>query len=137
MSQADAFSQRQVRIAFSGLILGMLLGALDQTIVGDLVSPRERGRYQGYVQAMFALASIAGPLIGGTIIDHFSWRWIFYVNLPIGAIALWTIAATLRLPFQRREHAIDFLGAALLAAGVTCLLLVLVWGGSVYSWTSA
>jgi EmrB/QacA subfamily drug resistance transporter len=121
--------------ALQGLGAGGMF-TLAMAIVGDLVSPRERGRYQGYIQAMFALASIAGPLIGGTIIDHFSWRWIFYVNLPIGAIALWTIGATLRVPFQRREHAIDFLGAALLATGVTGVLLVLVWGGEMYAWNS-
>jgi EmrB/QacA subfamily drug resistance transporter len=121
--------------ALQGLGAGGMF-TLAMAIVGDLVSPRERGRFQGYIQAMFALASIAGPLIGGTIIDHLSWRWIFYVNVPIGVIALWTIAVTLRLPFQRREHVIDYLGAALLASSLTCVLLVLVWGGRVYAWTS-
>src|SRR2546421_671692 len=120
--QPAALSNRQLLAAFSGLLLGMLLGALDRTIlatalptiVGELVSPRERGRYQGYIQAMFALASIAGPLIGGSIIDHVSWRWIFYVNLPIGVIGLCVVRLSLRLPSLRREHVIDYLGAALL-----------------------
>jgi EmrB/QacA subfamily drug resistance transporter len=121
--------------AFQGLGAGGLF-TLAMAIVGDLVSPRERGRYQGYVQAMFALASVAGPLIGGSIIDHLDWRWIFYVNLPVGAVAVFVVGISLNLPFQRRQHAIDYLGAALLATTVTCLLLTLVWGGNVYAWTS-
>lgn len=121
--------------AFQGLGAGGLF-TLAMAIVGDLVSPRERGRYQGYIQAMFALASIAGPLIGGSIIDHLSWRWVFYVNLPVGVIALAVTAVSVKLPFERRPHALDYLGAALLATTVTCLLLTLVWGGSVYAWTS-
>src|SRR5712692_4405654 len=112
--------------AFQGLGAGGLF-TLAMAIVGDLVSPRERGRYQGYIQAMFALASVAGPIVGGSIVDHLSWRWIFYVNLPIGALALGVIGVALRLPVQRREHTIDYLGAALLAAAVVCLLLALVW----------
>ena len=121
--------------AFQGLGAGGLF-TLAMAIVGDLVSPRERGRYQGYIQAMFALASVAGPIVGGSIVDHLSWRWIFYLNLPIGALALGVIGVALRLPVQRREHTIDYLGAALLAAAVVCLLLALVWGGSLYPWSS-
>lgn len=121
--------------ALQGLGAGGLF-TLAMATVGDLVVPRERGRYQGYIQAMFALASVAGPLIGGSIVDHLSWRWLFYVNLPVGAVALAVIGTTLHLPLQRRQRAIDYLGAGLMAAGVTCLLLVLVWGGSLYPWTS-
>ncbi|HTD76768.1 MAG TPA: MDR family MFS transporter [Chloroflexota bacterium] len=121
--------------ALQGLGAGGLF-TLAMATVGELVVPRERGRYQGYIQAMFALASVAGPLIGGSIVDHFSWRWLFYVNLPVGAVALAVIGLTLHLPVQRQERAIDYLGAGLLAAGVTCLLLLLVWGGSLYAWTS-
>jgi EmrB/QacA subfamily drug resistance transporter len=121
--------------ALQGLGAGGLF-TLAMAIVGELVAPRERGRYQGYIQAMFALASVAGPLIGGTIVDHFSWRWLFYVNLPIGAVALAVIGVTLRVPIQRPRHEIDYLGAGLMAAGLTCLLLTLVWGGSLYPWTS-
>src|SRR6266567_3068536 len=87
--------------AIQGLGAGGMF-TLAMAIVGDLVSPRERGRYQGYIQAMFALASIAGPLIGGSIIDHLSWRWIFYVNLPIGAVALLLIGLTLYVSVERR-----------------------------------
>ncbi|HEX6513360.1 MAG TPA: MDR family MFS transporter [Chloroflexota bacterium] len=121
--------------AFQGLGAGGLF-TLAMAIVGDLVSPRERGRYQGYIQAMFALASVAGPLIGGSIVDHLSWRWIFYVNLPIGIVALSVIGLALHVPFERRDHTVDFLGAGLLAAAVVSLLLTLVWGGNVYAWSS-
>lgn len=121
--------------AFQGLGAGGLF-TLAMAMVGDLVSPRERGRYQGYIQAMFALASVAGPVIGGSIVDHLSWRWIFYVNLPIGAVALAVVGVALHVPAQRRPHTVDYLGAGLLAAAVISLLLVLTWGGNVYPWTS-
>jgi len=132
---ADNIGQLIAFRALQGLGAGGLF-TLAMATVGELVAPRERGRYQGYTQAMFALASVAGPLIGGSIVDHLSWRWLFSVNLPLGAVALAVIGVTLHLPVQRRQHAIDYLGAGLMAAGVTCLLLTLVWGGSVYAWTS-
>ena len=106
------------------------------TIIGDLFSPRERGRYQGYTGAVFAMSSIIGPLLGGYLTDQVSWRWIFYINLPVGAVALFVIATTMHIPFQRREHRIDYLGAGLLAAGATSLLMVAVWGGTTYAWAS-
>jgi EmrB/QacA subfamily drug resistance transporter len=121
--------------AVQGLGAGGLM-ALAIAIVGDVVSPRERGRYQGYIGAVFALASVAGPLLGGFLVDHLSWRWAFYVNLPVGVAALAVTSAALDLPFRRAAHAIDYLGAALLVAGVTCVLLVTVWGGDRYSWGS-
>jgi MFS family permease len=79
---------------------------------------------------------VAGPFTGGFLVDHFSWRWVFYVNLPLGLVALALTALGLRLPPQPREHAIDYLGAALLAGVVTSLLLMLVWGGTFYPWSS-
>jgi EmrB/QacA subfamily drug resistance transporter len=106
------------------------------TVIGDLFSPRERGRYQGYTGAVFATSSIVGPLLGGYLTDQASWRWIFYINLPIGAVALFVIATTMHIPFHRREHRVDYLGAGLLAAGATSVLMVAVWGGTTYPWSS-
>jgi EmrB/QacA subfamily drug resistance transporter len=114
---------------------GLLVLAL--TIMGDILSPRERGRYQGYLGATFGVASVIGPLLGGFFVDHFSWRWVFYVNLPIGIVALLVTSSVLDLPFKRMHHRIDFLGAALLVSGITAVLLVTAWGGSEYEWTSS
>lgn len=121
--------------ALQGLGGGGLL-AMAQAIIGDVVSPRERGRYQGYLGAVFAFASVVGPLIGGFFVDNLSWRWVFYVNVPIGAIAFFIIGAVLNLPFVRIPHRVDYLGAALVAGAATCLLLVTVWGGSEFAWGS-
>lgn len=112
------------------------LMAMAFAIIGDIVSPRERGRYTGYLGAVFAVASVAGPLLGGFFVDNLTWRWVFYVNVPIGIAALVITSSVLRLPFARQDHAIDFVGAALLVAGVSTLLLGLVWGGSEYPWGS-
>jgi EmrB/QacA subfamily drug resistance transporter len=125
-------------IAFRG-VQGLGAGglmAMAMTIIADVVSPRERGRYQGYFGATFALSSIAGPLLGGVFTDNLSWRWIFYINLPIGIVALVVTSAVLKLPFRRQSHKIDFLGAGLMMVGVTAALLVTVWGGTQYAWGS-
>jgi len=100
------------------------------------VPPRDRGRYQGLIGSVFAAASIAGPLIGGFIVDNASWRWIFYVNLPVGALALVVILITMPRRRAKREHYIDWLGAGILALGTASLLLGLVWGGRDYPWGS-
>jgi len=121
---------------FQGIGAGGLM-TLAMTIVGDIVSPRERGRYQGYIQVVFLGASVAGPLIGGLFVDHLSWRWVFYVNVPLGVVALAVIGAVLHLPVERVPHKIDYPGAALLVGAVTTLLLVTVWGGEQYAWSSA
>src|SRR5713101_7617103 len=114
---------------------GLMVGAL--ATIGDLVSPRERGQYMGYMMAAMMVAMIAGPLVGGYITDTLSWRWIFYINMPIGAVALAYIFATLHLPRQKIQHMIDYLGAAVLAVGATAIVLVTTWGGSQYGWGSA
>ena len=118
-----------------GLGAGGLM-TLAQTTIGDLISPRERGRYQGIFGGVFAACSVAGPLLGGVITDSLSWRWIFYVNLPVGAAALALIAIGLKHPNRRATHRIDFTGAVLLSAATVCLLLCLSWGGTAYPWLS-
>ena len=121
--------------ALQGLGAGGLL-PLSQAAIADLFTPRERGRYQGYVGAMWATAAIAGPLLGGTLTDHASWRWIFFINLPLGAIALVVVLRTMRMGFEARSHRIDFTGAAVLSLAITGLLLACVWGGTSYPWGS-
>jgi EmrB/QacA subfamily drug resistance transporter len=113
---------------------GLMVGSM--AIIGDIVSPRERGRYQGYIGGVFAVSSIAGPLIGGFLVDHFSWRWVFYVNLPVGAIALVVVGAVLHLPRHRVSHQIDVLGTVLLALAVGALTVALMLGGTNYAWGS-
>jgi EmrB/QacA subfamily drug resistance transporter len=104
--------------------------------VADLVSPRERGRYQGYIQLTFLLASLVGPLLGGLFVDQLSWRWAFYVNVPIGVLALSFLSLYLPDAAQRREARIDYVGAGALAGGVVAIMLIATWGGSRYAWTS-
>lgn len=112
------------------------LNVTTQAVVGDIVSPRERGRYQGIFGAVFGLASIAGPLLGGYFTTHLSWRWIFYVNLPLGIVALVVLAATLPAQSQRRSHAIDYAGAGLLAVALSGMTLVADVGGTAFPWSS-
>ena len=109
---------------------------LAMAAVGGLVSPRERGRYQGYIAATFAAATAIGPLLGGLVVDHASWRWVFYINVPVGVVALVVTSAVLNLPFKRVEHRIDYWGAALVMAAASSLILVTVWGGDEYAWGS-
>jgi EmrB/QacA subfamily drug resistance transporter len=121
--------------AVQGLGGGGLM-ALAMAIVGDLVSPRERGRYQGYFGAVFAVASVSGPLLGGYFTDQLSWRWIFYVNLPLGIAALAVTTVVLRIPFRRQRRRIDYLGSLLLVAAVSCIVTATTWGGITFPWGS-
>jgi EmrB/QacA subfamily drug resistance transporter len=125
-------------IAFRGLQgigSGGLL-SLAFAIIGDVIPPRERGRYQGYFGAVFGVSSVVGPLAGGFAVDHLTWRYIFYVNLPLGVAALIVTNRVLRLPAYRREVKIDWWGAILLVAGVSCILLATQLGGTTYGWGS-
>ncbi len=113
---------------------GLMVGAI--ATIGDMVSPRERGQYVGYMMAAMMVAMIAGPLVGGYITDSLSWRWIFYINMPVGGAALAYIIATLHLPRHKISHRIDYLGAAVLAIAATSIVLVTTWGGIQYAWGS-
>src|SRR6185369_10100957 len=113
---------------------GLLVGAM--AIIGDVVPPRERGRYQGFMAGVMALAMIAGPLAGGFITDNLNWRWAFYINLPLGAVALFLLVTKMHLPRLRTAHRIDWLGAGLLSTGITALVLLTTWGGRDYAWGS-
>ncbi|MBV1950057.1 MDR family MFS transporter [Streptomyces sp. BV129] len=114
---------------------GLMVGVM--AIIGDLIPPRERGKYQGMMAGVMALAMIGGPLVGGTITDNWGWRWSFYINLPLGAVALALVSAVLHLPKKRAKAGIDYLGVTLLTVGITAIVLVTTWGGTEYAWTSA
>ncbi|MEU6993092.1 MDR family MFS transporter [Streptomyces sp. NPDC046465] len=114
---------------------GLMVGVM--AIIGDLVPPRDRGKYMGMMTGVMAVAMIGGPLVGGSITDHLGWRWAFYINLPLGAFALAMVTSVLHLPKKKAQGRIDYLGAALLTVGISALVLVTTWGGSEYAWSSA
>jgi EmrB/QacA subfamily drug resistance transporter len=117
---------------------GGALISIANTIVADVVSPRERGRYQGYFAGVFALASVAGPVLGGFFTEYLNWTVIFWINLPLGGLAIYISARALaRLPVKGVSHRIDYLGSALMALSTIALLLALTWGGHRYAWLSA
>jgi EmrB/QacA subfamily drug resistance transporter len=122
--------------ALQGLGAGGLL-VTAMAVIADLVAPQERARYFGLIGGVFAVASIAGPLLGGLFVDTLSWRWVFYVNLPVGAAALVAIAAKLPVAPRRERQPVDVLGAALLTVAASAIVLVTAWGGTQYAWDSA
>lgn len=133
---AQSMAQLIAARALQGLGAGGLM-TLAQAIIGEVVAPRERGKYQAYFAAVFASSSVGGPIIGGLAVDYLSWRWVFWINLPLGLAALALCRYALRrLPVRRQKARIDFVGAALLTLGVGALMLVLAWGGNLLAWTS-
>ena len=133
-----ALSQNMIELvafrAVQGLGGGGLM-ALAFATIGDIIPPRQRGRYQGYFGAVFGLSSVAGPLLGGWFTDGPGWRWIFWINVPIGLLALVVTSYALRMPTIRRNHRIDYLGATMIVASVSTILLYLSWRGVSYGWT--
>jgi EmrB/QacA subfamily drug resistance transporter len=131
-SMAELITFRAIQGLGAG---GLMVGAM--ATLGDIVAPRERGRYMSYMMVVMMLATIGGPLAGGFITTAFSWRWIFYINLPVGGAALVYIISTLHLPAKRVSHRVDYLGGVLLAVAATALVLLATWGGTEYPWASA
>lgn len=132
---SQSFGTFIVARVVEGLGMGTMM-PLSQAIIGDLIPPRERGRYQGYMGAVFGLSSVIGPLVGGYLTDHFSWRALFWINPPFALVALGFIIPFMHVPHQRRRAPIDYAGFVTLTVGLTTILLATVWGGTTYPWGS-
>ena len=113
------------------------LMSLSFATIGDIVSPRQRGKYQGYFGAVFGTSSVLGPLLGGFFTEHLSWRWIFYINIPIGILAMIALAARLHLPAKQDRYRFDWLGAVLISLSAVSIIMALTWGGNTYAWSSS
>jgi EmrB/QacA subfamily drug resistance transporter len=131
---AQNMTQLILMRALQGLGGGGLM-VIAMAAVGDIVTPAERGKYQGFFGAIFGLATVVGPLLGGFLVEHFSWRWIFYINLPLGIVALLIIGAAFQSRVERVKHEIDYIGAVYLATALTCIILFTSEGGSVLPWS--
>ena len=139
-SLACALAPSMTALVFARALQGTGGGglmALSQTIIADIVSPRERGRFQGYIGAVFASSSIGGPVLGGFLTEHLDWSLIFWINLPLGLAALGMTSNVLkRVPYHPRKHKLDVIGALLMMAAAVVLLLALSWGGRRFDWLS-
>jgi EmrB/QacA subfamily drug resistance transporter len=140
-SAACALSQTLLQLILARAVQGLGgagLMSMAQAAIADVVAPRERGRYQAYTTTTWAFASVVGPIIGGYVTDVLSWHYVFWINLPLGVLAMWLSNRALKaVPFRRRPARIDYGGAVILVAGVVCWLLLLTWGGTEYPWLSA
>jgi EmrB/QacA subfamily drug resistance transporter len=131
-SMAELIAFRAIQgIGAGGLMVG------SQAIMGDVVPARQRGRYMGYFGVVFGVTNVAGPLLGGFFTEHLTWRWIFYINVPLGIVALFVVATVLHIPVKRVAHKIDWAGTAVLSICVTSIILLTSWAGSEYAWGSS
>ena len=131
-SMAELIAFRAIQgIGAGGLMVG------SQAIMGDVVPARQRGRYMGYFGVVFGVTNVAGPLLGGFFTEHLTWRWIFYINVPLGIVALFVVATVLHIPVKRVPHKIDWAGTAVLSICVTSVILLTSWAGSEYAWGSS